>query len=477
VFDDVLCAGNEATYALLEAVLGEVALVFPSLLVHVGGDEVPTDRWSMCPKCRALMQASHVDAPALEAVFLRRVGEMVGRLGRRMAVWDEALTEAGARFPLPPDAVVVAWQSEARGRSAVLADHDVVLAPFDQTYFNFQQAHGDVEPGHKGYLPWSKVRIFDPMPKDIPPAAARHVLGAEGALWTEHVETLEDIETLVMPRMAALAEALWSGTDVPEPDFVARWNRQLPALDAAGVRYFVEPPEVGRRKTVFLDSAWVTMTKSALYPGAVTRFTEDGTLPAAGSAIYEAPFSVHETRTVAASSFLPSGRASPAVRATFAKEPLRPAVPLARPMPGGHYRYVEGEFHAAPDATALTAKAQGTVPSLGLSDVKAAIGPTMRKEQYALSLRAFVRVPTDGIYRFIAKADDGVVVSIDGERTVVDDGEHGPRESDGQIALAAGFHEIAISFFQASGGASLDVFVEGPGLPRQPVQPYVNGSR
>jgi hexosaminidase len=441
-------------------------------MLHVGGDEVPVTRWSACPKCRAKMAASHVGPAELESVFLHRVAEIVARLGRRMAVWDEAITKEDAAFPLPPDALVVAWQSMDRGRLAASRGYDVLMAPYDQTYFNFQQAHGNVEPGHTGYLPWSKVRRFDPVPAGLEAGATEHVLGAEGALWTEYVTTPADIETLVLPRMAALSEALWSGPEVPEPDFVARWNASLPSLDAAEVGYFVEPPDLGRSKTVFLESASLTMTRPALYPSGVVRWTEDGTLPAAGSALYEAPLSIHDTKTVAAALFL-SSRHSPAVKAVFDRRVPRPGVDLPRPVAGASYTYFEGEFHKLPDLGRLPVRSKGRAAAIRLDEIARAIGPSMRKEDFALAIEAFFRVPTDGVYRLIAKADDGIKVEVDGELVVDDDGDHGPRESDGQVALGAGYPALRIGYYQAAGGATLTLDVEGDGLPRAPVEPFV----
>jgi hexosaminidase len=389
-------------------------------------------------------------------------------------VWDEALTDEHSSHRLPQDALVIAWQSKERGRKAAAQGYDVVMAPHDHTYFNIHQAHGDVEPGHKGFLPWSKVRVFDAVPTGLDETAAKHVLGGEGALWSEFVETRADVETLTMPRAAALAEALWSGPNVPEADFIGRLGRQLPMLDAAHVGYFVEPPDLGRAKTAFLDgaSANVSLTPPRLFPDGVTRYTRDGSEPTASSPVWDSPFVVRDTTTVAAAVFLPGGRASRAVHASFVKETPRPGKALADPKPGARYAYVEGDFHVVPPRT-TPPRSRGRCDGMRLADVARAAGTSMRKEQFALFLDGFVSVPSDGIYRFVAKADDGVRVKVDGEDVVVDDGEHGPRESDGDIALAAGYHAVEVGFFQQGGGATLELDVVAPGGERAAVKPYL----
>ncbi|MDB4939497.1 MAG: Beta-hexosaminidase, partial [Labilithrix sp.] len=76
-----------------------------------------------------------------------------------------------------------------------------------------------------------------------------------------------------------------------------------------------------------------------------------------------------------------------------------------------------------------------------------------------------LRVPEDGVFRFVAHADDGVLVDVDGVRVVEDDGEHAARDADGEIALARGPHTIRVAYFQGGGGRELSLQCEGPSLP------------
>lgn len=181
IFEDVFCAGNEATYALLGDILTDAAASFPSRLLHVGGDEVPTKRWAACAKCRAAMRAAGVGVDELEGVFMRRISRMLGDLGKRPLVWDDALeglskAGVGGSSSAP---VIVAWQLKDRGRTAANAGFDVVMAPYQSAYFNFHQSRAKVEPGHEGLLPWSKVHALDPMPEGLDAATAAHVLGVK----------------------------------------------------------------------------------------------------------------------------------------------------------------------------------------------------------------------------------------------------------------------------------------------------------
>lgn len=464
IFDDVLCAGNEKTYALLEDVLGEVAATFPSRLVHLGGDEVPPARWSACAKCRAALareRPGRFDASALQGLFMKRAASMLARHGRRAVVWDEALSDA-----LPPDAVVLAWQSKERGREAAARGFDVVMAPHDHVYLNIRQSRAKGEPGHEGLLPWSKVHAFDPSPEGLDPARAPRILGGEGTLWTEYVETPEQIDTMAMPRVAALAEALWTGA-ASGADFAARLEAQLPALDASGVRYFIEPPEGLRAREVFVegDSKTVTLAAPRLFPSGVVRYTQDGSEPTHASAAFAAPLVVRDTTTITAALFLPGGRASLPVRSTVAREALRPPTALSAPAAGARYTYVEGDFHRLADVTTVAPNARGRVPSIGLAAATRALGRRMRKERFALIFDGFFEAEGDGVHRFVARADDGVRVEIDGEVVVEDDGEHEARDAEGEIALGKGHHRIRVSYFQGSEGKLLDLKIGRPGRP------------
>ncbi len=449
VFEDVLCAGNDATYALLDDILRETTEVFPSRLVHVGGDEVPKTRWAACPKCRARMAKDKLDAVHLHGAFLKRVGAMLSGRGRRMVAWDDAL-DGG----VPADTVVVAWQSAERARLGAAAGYDVVMAPSDTTYLNFWQSRAVHQPGHEGYLPWTRVLAFQPLPD-------RHVLGGEGALWTEYVTTSDDLDTMLLPRLAALSEALWSSS-ADASTFPARFTALRPLLDASAVRYFVEPPVGLRLKRVFVETATLELARPAIHPDGVVRFTLDGTEPTAAAPVYDAPIVLRATTTATARLFLPGGRTSDVVRGTFERSALRPPIqPSTEPAlfrEGVLYKYFEGDFHGLPAFASLTPLRSGRLGSL-------AFDASFRSERFAVSYDAWLRVPRDGVVRFVAHADDGVALEVDGIRVLADDGEHAARDAEGEIALERGAHTIRLLYFQGGGGKELSLECEGPELP------------
>lgn len=440
VFEDVLCAGNDATYALLEDVLREVAAVFPGKRIHVGGDEVPHARWDACPKCAARKKALGTDSGGLQAFFHARVAEMLARLGRTPMLWDEAADHAP-----PKGAVIVAWRGIDEGLRAAKAGSPVVLAPHQLVYFNIKPTADRSGPGHEGFLPWSKVLSFDPGASGDP-----HVLGAEGTLWTEHVTTTDDMDHLVVPRMQALAETLGSTKGPPAFHAAAgRFTAQRPMLDASGIRYYVEPPEGVRPKAAFLDRATIVLRAPALFRDGVVRYTLDGTEPTGDSPAFTTPIAIDATTKVSARLFLPGGRESATARGVLEKQTPRP--PRAVPVKGVEYKYYEGDFHALPDFDRLAPKRTGRLEKIALDG-------SFRAERFAVRYETALEAKATAVYRVTARADDGVRVFVDGELVLEDDGEHEPRETDGEIALAAGTHAMRVEYFQGTEGKELSVW-------------------
>lgn len=461
VFEDVLCAGNPGSLALVKDVLTEVAHIFPSRFIHVGGDEVPDTRWNACPKCQAVMKAANVDAVGLEHVFMEQVFRHLALLRRRPMVWDEALPDAPGENP----PIIVAWQSKARGDLAVARGFDTIYAPYESVYFNFMQSGiRGIEPGHdSGHVPWETVRALDP-------GVGPHVLGGEGCLWTEYVWTPDDIDTLAMPRMAALGDALWSGR---RDDFAARFSSRahLELLDRSHVKYFIEPPRGVRARRVVVDETYATFEPPPLFRQGVIRYTRDGSTPTASSPRYRDPLQVTDTTTIAAALFLPNGRSSPALRTAFVKEAPRAPKSIER---GIRCAYWEGRFHRLSQIGGVE-KAAVSVSAIDIAEVQRAVQATQAPatspspEHFAFRCWGSIEVAETGVHRFFVKADDGASLRVDDEEVVEIDGEFGPREEDGEIALAKGRHAIDVLYFQAAEGKELRLEAEGPGGRRAPL--------
>lgn len=455
IFEDVLCVGNDATFALIGDILDAVVALFPGPWVHVGGDEVPGARWSACPKCRARMKAEGLaSAHELQGWFSKKVAAMVRARGKTPIGWDEMLDTG-----LPQGAVAMVWRSREVGLAAARAGRDVIMVPNDTSYLDMKQSGHPSEPGAEGRRPWTRVFSFDPAPASLEPAARAHVLGGQVALWTEYVTDLAQADLLLFPRAAAAAEVLWSSAHASEDDFADRMRGLFSVLDRSGVGYFVAPPEGLAKKTVFIGATELRLAPPALHRAGRVLLDADGK----GFAPYVRPLAISATTTARAVLELPNGRRSPILAGAFVKELPRVARALPLGPTGALYNYVEGPFDRVPALGAIAPLRKGAVSRIERP-------PGRRSEDYAVRFEARFVAKETGVYRFIAVADDGIIVSLDGERVVDDDGVHGPREAPGEIALEAGAHDLLVDYFQGKGGDALDLFVEGPGLARRRVE-------
>jgi hexosaminidase len=234
IFDDVYCAGKDETFRFLGDILSEVAALFPGPYIHIGGDECPKARWRSHAACQSRMKAERlVDEDALQAYFVNRIAKHLSSLGKTLIGWDEIL-DGGA----PAGATVMAWRHVDKGVEAARLGHDVVMTPMPYCYFDHYQGVANEPKAIGGFTPLRSVYNFEPIPPDFPPNLVRHVLGAQGNVWTEYMAGTEHVEYMVFPRLCALAERLWSPSGAqPYSEFLDRLAPHLKRLDALGVAY------------------------------------------------------------------------------------------------------------------------------------------------------------------------------------------------------------------------------------------------
>lgn len=237
--DDVLNA-EQRTVSFMQDVLAEVLELFPSRFIHVGGDEVLKRFWRESPRTQALMRQRGLKSEdELQSWFIRQMDAWLTSRGRRLMGWDEIL-EGG----LAPGAAVMSWRGAAGGIAAARDRHDVVMSPNDELYFDhYQSRDREAEPlAFGGYTPLDSVYAYEPVPAELEPRFRQHVLGAQANVWTEYIRNPKEVEYMVFPRAAALAEVVWTPRARRDwGDFRRRLDVHLRRLDALDVRY--RPPE------------------------------------------------------------------------------------------------------------------------------------------------------------------------------------------------------------------------------------------
>ena len=231
-----LCIGNEQTFQFIEDVLTEVMELFPTEYIHIGGDEASAAAWKKCPKCQKRMQQEHLKSEReLQSYLIRRVEQFLNTRGRKLIGWDEIL-EGG----LAPAATVMSWRGETGGIKAARMGHDVIMTPGGYCYFDSYQADPRTQPAAiGGFLPYLKVYSYYPVPEELTPDEAKHILGAQANLWTEYITTTTHAEYMIFPRLLALAEVVWTPREKKDPgDFKRRIAYQIDLLKQKGVNVF-----------------------------------------------------------------------------------------------------------------------------------------------------------------------------------------------------------------------------------------------
>ncbi|MCZ9350071.1 beta-N-acetylhexosaminidase [Streptomyces mutabilis] len=234
-------APTDDTLRFYEGVFEELLELFPSEFVHIGGDECPKDQWRRSATAQArIEELALADEDELQAWFIQHFDTWLAARGRRLIGWDEIL-EGG----LAKGAAVSSWRGYAGGIAAARAGHDVVMCPEQQVYLDHRQHAGEDEPVPIGFVrTLEDVYRFEPVPAELTPSEAEHVIGTQANVWTEVMENQQRVDYQTFPRLAAFAEVSWSALPAPdERDFDA-FERRMAVhyrrLDALGVAY--RPP-------------------------------------------------------------------------------------------------------------------------------------------------------------------------------------------------------------------------------------------
>jgi len=230
---------SDSAIHFMQDVLTEVLALFPSHWIHTGGDEAPKAQWQASPVAQARIRELGLrDENQLQSWMTAQMSQWLAARGRALIGWDEILE--GGTEGLAPNAVVMSWRGIQGGIAAAQAGHDVVMTPTSNTYFDYYQSqdqqHEPLAIG--GFLPLDTVYAYEPIPPALDSAQARHVLGTQGQIWTEYQRTPKNVEYMVFPRLAALAEIAWTPRESKDfADFKARLAQHFNRLNALDVNY------------------------------------------------------------------------------------------------------------------------------------------------------------------------------------------------------------------------------------------------
>ncbi|MDP7036952.1 MAG: family 20 glycosylhydrolase, partial [Candidatus Marinimicrobia bacterium] len=299
---DIFCAGNDDVFMFLENVLEEVIDLFPGPYIHIGGDEAEKTHWENCPKCQKRIKDEKLrDETELQSWFIKKIEKYILSKNKKLVGWDEIL-EGG----LAKSATVMSWRGMKGGIESAKAGHDVIMCPTSHCYFDYYQANPETSPeAIGGYTTLKKVYSFDPVPLDLSKEDEKFILGAQGNLWTEYVQTPARAQYRVLPRMTALSEVLWSG---PGKHSYNNFYRRLSYLEKRfdQLEWSHAPGSflVSIHTEKVSENKGISVQLTSEKPSETIRFTMDGSGPTIFSSEYTGAFNVDKTTILRAALFI-----------------------------------------------------------------------------------------------------------------------------------------------------------------------------
>lgn len=243
--NDCILDPSEYTLDFFRTVLDTVMDVFDAPIIHIGGDEVPYERWHASETVR--QRAADLGLESVELLhgwFLGQLARHLESKGRRAGVWHEAISAA-----LPQSAVVNAWGGLDTLVDSLAAGYDTTISCYSHLYLDYRENDDPREPSAcSPLLSTEKLYSFEPLePRVLAAAAATgaKVTGLQAQLWTEYLDTREIRDYNSYPRLSAFAEIAWSIERDTYTGFTTRLtDGHLARLACAGVDFRpLEGPE------------------------------------------------------------------------------------------------------------------------------------------------------------------------------------------------------------------------------------------
>jgi hexosaminidase len=433
LFSSPICPCLPRTFEFVNDVFSEIAELFPSQYIHIGGDEVDRSFWEKSAECKALMEKEGLKSSAeLQSYFIRKMEALFKSKGKKLIGWDEIL-EGG----VSKTATIMYWRTWVPKApiTAVKNGNKVIMAPGDPLYFNRQ-------PG-KNSIP--EVYYFNPIPKGLTKIEAQSILGAQANLWTEVVPSERRADYMIMPRLTALAERLWSHPDNNYQSYLQRLKSHYERLDQLNVHYRLPDLPVVERY-VFTDRTTLTIEKPL--HNLTIRYSTDSTQPGIHSTPLSGPLVIDQPATIRLAAFRPDGSRGDVYDLQFAKQEFAVPVQPGKVKDGLICSWYKGSFESTLKIPVDNATGRARVP--GIIVPKEAEAPV-----FALKYTGYINVPAEDIYNFYLTSDDGSVLRIANREVVNNDGLHSSKEKSGQVALKKGLHKMELDFVEGGGGYTL----------------------
>lgn len=219
-------APNPATFEFLQKIFHEIADLFPSPYIHLGGDECSRMWWKQSESTQAFMKKNNLkDETALQTYFIEQVSKYLKEKNKKVIGWHEIM-----EGKLDTSTIVMNWNNDAKAIEAASKGFNVIMTPGVPYYFDHYQSKDPKDSlAIKGYNPLEAVYKYDPVPASIEKKGlAGKILGGQANVWTEYMGYSTKVDYMVLPRMTAISETLWTPAKQKNyTDFLRRLKTQL----------------------------------------------------------------------------------------------------------------------------------------------------------------------------------------------------------------------------------------------------------
>ena len=212
VSDDVYDVSDPRCTQFLTDVLDEIVDLFPSKVIHIGGDEVKYDDWKKSESVQAYMKDKNLTSPAdLQIFFTNNISYYLQNKGRRMMGWNEIMghhlheyqseIDTKSTQQLAKESIIHFWKGDADlAVQAASNGYEIVNSHHNSTYIDY--SYDD--------LTLSRAYAFDPIPEGLDPKYHNKIIGLGCQMWGEWIPTVGSMHFMVFPRIAAFAEVGWT---------------------------------------------------------------------------------------------------------------------------------------------------------------------------------------------------------------------------------------------------------------------------
>ena len=197
IHKDVLCIGKEGVFEFAQDVLNEIINLFPSRIIHIGGDEVLKIRWKNCPECQLRIKSEALKHEKdLQVYFTNRIATFLASFNRKIIVWNDIIEDS-----LEENAICQCWfPSSMKSSIDKIKNRNVVMSNYDYAYLDRSYF----------FISLKKAYNYEPIIKELKEEYQPHILGLEACIWGELIPNIKILEFQTFPRLITFAETGWT---------------------------------------------------------------------------------------------------------------------------------------------------------------------------------------------------------------------------------------------------------------------------